>query len=254
MSRVGNPANPYAAEVGVAPGNDVALETIATFTNSSGQGKTGQLKICKIAGAGVEVGTPFNFMVSEGSGTKAKYTIEAGPSPGGYCELSGTYPVGSEVKVMETVPKGIFASIQVQPPANGGAQTVNSVQVTIAEGVTEVNFTDSTTPPVGKATLTPTKFTFPKQKIDTNSKPKAFVLTNTGSVTMTISSIVIGGANPGDFFISSTTCGSTLPGSASCTINVILSLTMTGTRTAQLIVTDNASNSPQVSNLTGTGV
>ncbi|MFZ3341703.1 MAG: hypothetical protein WA213_12520 [Terriglobales bacterium] len=36
-----NPTNPYAAEVNIQPGNDVALETIATFTNASQGGRPG---------------------------------------------------------------------------------------------------------------------------------------------------------------------------------------------------------------------
>jgi hypothetical protein len=142
-----NPPNPSAAEVATVPGNNVALETIATFTNSSSAGQTGLLKICKIAGTGVADGTPFSFATS-GAGTKNKYSIEAGPADqGGYCELAGSYPVGSQIKITETVPKGIYASIQVQPPANGGTKTATSVVVTIGQGVTVAEFTDSTQKP-----------------------------------------------------------------------------------------------------------
>lgn len=147
-----NPPNPYAAVVGVASGNDVALETIATFTNSSAEGQTGQLKICKIAGTGVKVGTPYHFTVGS-----SKYTVEAGPAPGGYCVLAGTYTVGTQETVTETVPTGIFATIAVQPPANGGAVTSDSVVVTIGDGITEADFTDSTKKPSFVLTAKPSK-------------------------------------------------------------------------------------------------
>jgi len=138
--------NPYAT-VGVQSGNNVALETIATFTNSADGGQTGQLKICKTAGTGVAVGTPFTFTATEGK-TKTTYTIEAGPaSQGGNCELAGTFPSGTQVTVKETLPKGIYASIAVEPPSQAGKETADSVVVTIGTGITEVNFTDSTVKP-----------------------------------------------------------------------------------------------------------
>src|SRR5208283_911512 len=145
------PASPNAAQVNVVTGG-VALETITTFTNTSTSGQTGLLKICKIAGPGIDVGTPFTFTAtspasSTGGATKSTYTIEAGPAAdGGYCVLGGTYPVGTQVTVKETLPKGDYASITVQPPANGSKMTTSSVVATIGSGITEVTFTDSTTP------------------------------------------------------------------------------------------------------------
>ena len=240
------------ATVNVAAG-DVSLETIATFTNSSSGGKTGELKICKIAGTGVADGAPFNFS-TKGTGIKGKYTIDAGPaSQGGNCELAGTYPLGTQMTVSEAVPRGIYATIQVQPPANGSNYTATSVKVTIGEGITEVDFTDSTQKAL-TATLSPSKANFGKLKVRTTGMPKTFTLTNNGTAVMNISSIGIGGTDPGDFVITATTCVATLAGGANCTINVSFSPTALGLRTAQLIVTDDASNSPQISNLSGTGV
>jgi hypothetical protein len=241
------------ATVNVVAG-DVSLETIATFTNSSSSGNSGELKICKIAGTGVPVGTPFNFS-TKGTGIKGKYTIEAGPaSQGGNCELVGSFPVGTQLTVKETVPRGIYATIQVQPPANGSNYTASSVKVTIGKGITEVDFTDSTQKPL-TATLSPPKANFGALKVGTTGAPKTFTLTNNGTINMNITSIAIGGTNPGDFIINSTTtCGPQLAGGATCTINVSFQPTQHGLRKAQLIVTDDASNSPQVSNLTGVGV
>jgi len=65
------------ANVGVMPG-DVSLETVATFTNYEQQ-QFGQLKICKIAGQGVMVGTAFTFSVTA-PGYAKMYTIGAGPA------------------------------------------------------------------------------------------------------------------------------------------------------------------------------
>ncbi len=103
------------------------------------------------------------------------------------------------------------------------------------------------------ATLTPGSATYAATTVGTASAPKTFSLTN--NQTVTLNNIVIGftGADPGDFSVSSTTCGSTLASKGKCTINVVFKPTATGTRTANLSVSDDASNSPQTSSLTGTG-
>ncbi|HEY5176043.1 MAG TPA: hypothetical protein VII95_10830 [Terriglobales bacterium] len=129
------------ANVRVVAG-DVSTETVATFTNcASGPG---ELKICKVAGSGVTVGTYFTFTVTTGIGFPQTYVVPAGPAPGGYCVVAGSYPVGTRLLVRETVPPGVFVSnIAVAPPDRGGTQTSNSVIVAINSGTTEATFTDT---------------------------------------------------------------------------------------------------------------
>ena len=126
------------ATVTVVPGG-VSLETVATFTNYAAP--PGTLKICKIAGPGITVGTNFRFALL---GSTQIYNVPAGPAPGGSCEIIGTFPVNSMKTVLELVPPGVVVSnITVEPTNRGGQQTSNSVVVTIGTGVTEVDFTDS---------------------------------------------------------------------------------------------------------------
>jgi Abnormal spindle-like microcephaly-assoc'd, ASPM-SPD-2-Hydin len=101
-------------------------------------------------------------------------------------------------------------------------------------------------PPVA---LTPSSATYAAQTVGTTSLPKTFTLKNSQSVTL--NSIVI--STTGDFSVSTTTCGTSLAAKTNCTIKVVFKPTATGTRTGTLNVADNASNSPQISNLTGTG-
>ena len=98
-------------------------------------------------------------------------------------------------------------------------------------------------------TLTPSSAAYKKQKVGTTSAAKKFTLTNNQSVTLTS----IATSTTGDFAISATTCGSTLASKQKCTISVTFTPTKTGTRTGQLNVIDDASNSPQTASLTGTG-
>src|SRR5207249_3349017 len=84
------------------------------------------------------------------------------------------------------------------------------------------------------------------------SAAQAVTLSNTGSAALSITSIAITGTNSGDFR-QTNNCGSSLAAGSSCAINVTFTPAATGTRSATLTVTDNASNSPQTVSLTETG-
>jgi phospholipase C len=101
-------------------------------------------------------------------------------------------------------------------------------------------------------TFSPTSLTFGSQAVGTSSSPQNVTLTNSGSATLTISSITITGANPGDYS-ETRTCGTSVAAGANCTISVTFKPTATGTRTASVSVADNAPGSPQTVSLTGTG-
>lgn len=107
--------------------------------------------------------------------------------------------------------------------------------------------------PAPGASLSPTSLTFSDQNIGATSAAQTVTLTNNGSLTLSIASIALGGANPGDFAQTST-CGSSLAASASCTISVNFTPTASGTRSATLTITDNAPNGSQSVTLSGTGV
>jgi hypothetical protein len=99
------------------------------------------------------------------------------------------------------------------------------------------------------ATLLPASVFFKSQAMGTTSAPKTFTLTNNQAVSLTSLAI----STTGDFAVSATTCTTTLAANADCTISVTFTPTATGRRTGELSISDSASNSPQTSNLTGTG-
>jgi hypothetical protein len=113
-----------------------------------GNENTGILKVCKVAGPGIAVGTPFSF--TAGSST---FAVPAGPPPGGTCMVGPSFPVGTKITVAETIPVGdTVSSITVAPPgALLPPATTNpnlaggTVDVAIGNGVTEVTFTDQRT-------------------------------------------------------------------------------------------------------------
>jgi hypothetical protein len=123
---------------------DVDLETLATFTNYAAP--PGQLKICKVAGPGVPVGTVFTFVVSLPGGLYTRYFIPAGPpAQGGYCQLAGTYDVNTPVSIGESLsPTSPYqvSNITVSPADRLLTRSPNAVTVSIGDGVTETTVTN----------------------------------------------------------------------------------------------------------------
>jgi hypothetical protein len=106
------------------------------------KGEEGHLKVCKVAGIGVPVGTPISFTAGS-----SPFTVLAGPAPGGTCVVSpGFFPVGSSVTVTEVIPAGDTVSDITVAPSGRLVGTPNlaggTVNVTIGSGVTEVTYTD----------------------------------------------------------------------------------------------------------------
>jgi FG-GAP-like repeat/Abnormal spindle-like microcephaly-assoc'd, ASPM-SPD-2-Hydin/FG-GAP repeat len=99
------------------------------------------------------------------------------------------------------------------------------------------------------ATLLPTNLTFPSRPVQTTSPAQTITLANYGSATLTVIDI----AASGDF-AETNTCGGLVAAGASCTVSVTFTPTVTGTRTGSIMITDDATDSPQVLPLTGTGI
>jgi hypothetical protein len=106
--------------------------------------------------------------------------------------------------------------------------------------------------PSPNAGLAPSSLSFGNQNIGSTSAPQAVVLTNTGNESLNVTEVSVTGTNSGDFGHTGA-CGELAP-SATCTINVTFTPTISGAETADLSITDNAANSPQLVPLSGTGV
>ena len=112
-------------------------QTIATFLDTTIPvlPNTGFLQICKVAGAGVAVGTPFNFSVA---GTSV--TVLAGPAPGGSCSAPLVMPVGATL-IAETPSSGTGLSSVTTLPAGlliASNLAAGTATVTVNSGVQTV--------------------------------------------------------------------------------------------------------------------
>ena len=92
------------------------------------------------------------------------------------------------------------------------------------------------------------------QNVGTTSAAQTETVTNNGGANLVISTVTISGTNAGDFAISADTCtGATVIPTNTCTVSVTFTPTATGSRSASLMIPDNATGSPQTVALTGTG-
>lgn len=97
-------------------------------------------------------------------------------------------------------------------------------------------------------TLSSTGLTFPDQVVGTMSAVQKVTLTNSGSASLAISSIVTALG-----FRVQNNCGSALGVSDSCTLSVVFKPERAGSQSSEVKITDNAEGSPQRVHLSGVG-
>jgi len=101
----------------------------------------------------------------------------------------------------------------------------------------------------------PSPLAFGNQTQDTISNAKTLTVTNTGTADLTFTTVTLGGTDMSDFPVGSDTCANTtVAAGKTCTISIEFDPSTAAAESATLTFADNASDSPQVVNLTGTGV
>src|SRR2546421_267912 len=136
-----------------------------------------------------------------------------------------------------------LANIQSNTFANAGIQKMTANILS--------NFIMGTGPTVA---LNPTSVSFGNNIVGAKSAPQTVTLSNSGSATLSISSIAITGTNAADFAQTNTCLGgsNTLAAGSSCTISLTFTPGASGARSSSLTFTDNAADSPQTVTLSGT--
>jgi hypothetical protein len=143
------------------------------------------------------------------------------------------------VEFKPTVAGTVTANLSVADNATG------SPQVVALKGTA----TAAATPTV---TLSPTSLAFPASITGTTSDAQVVTVKNAGTVSVTLSSIAVGGTNATSF-LELNSCGTSLAAGASCSLYVAFKPAAAGALTGTISVTDTATGSPQKVTLTGTG-
>jgi sugar lactone lactonase YvrE len=177
--------------------------------------------------------------------------------------LNGTASTACPLLTATAVQPGTLAAgatcvlpVSFQPAATAtiyGSLTITDSNLNVP-GPTYASQTIALSGAAPVATISASMLAFGPQQTLTTSAPQQLTLTNTGSATLTISNINI----PGSVFQQSQSpspCGATLAAGASCIIAVEFAPeAVPGPMNQPLTIADNASNSPQVVFLNGTGV
>jgi hypothetical protein len=105
--------------------------------------------------------------------------------------------------------------------------------------------------------VSPTSLTFGPQLVGTTTPAQTVTLTNNNSAAIAFSGINVTGGAPAaadtDFTSPSNTCGTSIAAGASCTINVVFTPSVAAVESANLVITDADTSSPQTVTLSGTG-
>lgn len=105
-------------------------------------------------------------------------------------------------------------------------------------------------PPKPAVTLTPSGVLFSTITQGTSSAPATVTLMNSGNAALHITSVMVGGNNSNDFS-STNNCIGTFAAGNGCIISVTFAPLAAGERTETIALTDDASDSPQIINVSG---
>lgn len=266
--------------VGPAIDQDFALVVYNSETNSatlsdSPNGSTND----SCQAAQVISNFPYSVILSNFPGT-AFHNCHPSPSAGtggkeGFWEMAlptaGTIvnvdTFGSSFNTLLSVWKGSCGALAEEVSNNNASNTIQSAVTFTADGTNDYYIVaeglnnaggilqlnvDSTAAPVQ---FVPASLDFGSAFLGATGAVLTAVLTNGTVQPLTVNSIVLTGADPGDFLVVEEGCaGNIVPSGGVCTVKFQFAPTAIGNRSAQLVANDNAIGSPRLLQLSGTGL
>ena len=198
-----------------------------------------------------------NVLVGEKSAEQTVTILNVGASPAGVAEITITgnfeqtnnCPQAPEELAANDVCQIEIAFKPTAPGPNSGKLTVSSGgRGTLTVGLSGMGAADSST-----VRISPSALSFPARPPGTSGPPQTVTVSNTGAEIVIFTGIT---AN-GDFTIMpSSTCvrgSGSLPPGTDCTVAVTFTPLGTGQRDGEIVISDNAEDSPQRVTLSGTG-
>jgi len=213
--------------------NAAAFTRIATSSNSLSFGS-------------VTVGTSLTLRVTlTNTGTRSVTVSQATVTGAGFSISGLVLPLTLHARDNATF------NVEFAPPVGGSVTGTISIISNARNSTISISLS-GTGVAQPTANLSPPSMTFASQALGTTSSAQAATLTNSGGTTLNITSIALTGANSSDF-AQTNNCGASVAAGANCTIRVTFMPSASGSRTASVTITDNASGSPQTVSLSGTG-
>ena len=193
-----------------------------------------------------------SFAVQARNTTSAAQTVtlsNTGNVPLGISGIATTGDFAQSNSCGAALAAGTSCSIAVTftPSIPGIRQGVLTITDNTSSSPQTVSLTGTGTLP--QLALNPDILSFANQAVGTTSAPKTMTLSNTGSVPATISGIAISGD-----FSQTNTCGTSLAVGTNCSFTVTFSPTATGPRIGYVTISGNASGSPAIGGLQGSGI
>lgn len=224
-SAVGSPQSVTLSGNGVSP--VVVLQPTSLTFSAQNVGQSSSPQVVKLTNTGRGSLNISSITITGSDPSDFSETNNCGSvvSPGAHCTITTTFT-----------------------PTYAGQR---SAAITIADngGKSPQNVPLSGTGNAAEVSLSPNNINFSGQEVGTSSAPVPVTLTNAGNETLTITSITSSAG-----FSQTNNCGSSVPAQSNCTINVTFTPTVMGQFQGQVLVTDNAPDSPEQVSLTGVGV
>ncbi|HEV2464435.1 MAG TPA: choice-of-anchor D domain-containing protein [Acidobacteriaceae bacterium] len=141
------------------------------------------------------------------------------------------------------------ATIVFKPTTSGTRTATLNFNDSDSASPQQVSLTGLGTAPAGVVSATPGSLSFGTTNVGSTSTAQIITVTNNTASSVTLNTAVL--SDPTDFSVLSTTCGSTLGVSASCTTNIAFTPANSGTLSGTWSITSSASATPLTVNLTG---
>jgi hypothetical protein len=202
-----------------------------------------------------------DVVVGQSSNTRTVSVTNTGDQPlslnsiGLFGAQAQDFSVAPNCQMPTVLPSKATCSVSVtfKPMAAGSRKASVTVADNAAGGSQSISVAGTGVPSQPAVTLAPGSVSFPDTMQGATSAAQSVTVTNSGSAVLHVSSVLLGGANPGDFS-PPTGCSGTVQVNASCTIGVSFAPLGDGQRTATILVADDAPGSPQSVELSGNGI
>ncbi|HEY1741738.1 MAG TPA: choice-of-anchor D domain-containing protein [Granulicella sp.] len=211
----------------------ISPSTSLTFA-STAVGQTSASQVLTLTNTGNATLTASSYTVT---GASADFTFTSASTCGTSLSLAPSASCQFTIVFAPQTSGTLTATITLTDNASNSPQTV-----TLTGGGTAAP----------QLTITPSPLSFPSTLVGQTSGPQVLTLTNTGNATLMLNGEALTG-NSADFISATTTCGSSLEPSASCSFPIVFAPQTSGTLAATFTITDNAANSPQTVAFTGIG-